>query len=102
MASEAFVGGAYVPSSSPTSVGGNGYPAPGLGANPPNVPNGRAMRARHNRGSNVRLPYARIVPLHEPREEPRTGPSGPKLRTEPGYQREAHPRTVMVNGVAAL
>ncbi len=98
---EAFVGAAYVPASSPASVGGNGYPAPGVATNPPNAPSGRAMRARHNRGSNVRLPYARIVPLQS-REEPRTGPNGPRLRTEPGFQREAHPRTVMVNGVPAL
>lgn len=94
MASEAFVGGAFIPSA-PLSVGGSGYPAPGAAANPPNVPGSRAMRARNDRGSNARIPYARIVPL-QPREEPRTGPKGPKGPTE------AHPRTVMVDGKAVL
>lgn len=59
-----FRGGAYAPGSRPTDVRGDsfnalsaaGFPQPG---NP-----GVAL-ARQSRGSNVRIPYARIAPMHE-------------------------------------
>lgn len=69
-----YAGGFFGPTSNPTSIPGNfgapgaqGFPAPGQ---PP------ILSARNNSGSNVRIPYARLVPMrgesapqsHRPRE----------------------------------
>ena len=58
---DAFGGGTLTPASNPVAVGGtfggagaNGFPNPGQ---PP------IMSARNNSGSNVRIPYARLVPM---------------------------------------
>lgn len=62
--SDGFGGGLRAPSGRPTDVGGNGFGTPGAAAAPPGVPTSGAIEARNNRGSNVLLPYARLVPLH--------------------------------------
>lgn len=57
----AFAGGVYAPSSTPTGVtgslgqvGAGGFPQPGAAP---------ILSARNNSGSNVRIPYARLVPM---------------------------------------
>lgn len=58
----AFRGGLKVESATPVSIGGDGFGAPGApGFTAPGMP---AMHtARNNRGTNVRIPYSRLVPL---------------------------------------
>ena len=52
-------------SGNPTSVGGQGFGNAGTAAsNPTGVPTSGIIEARNNRGSNVRIPYARLVPMH--------------------------------------
>ena len=62
--SDGFGGGLRAPGSSPTDVNGGGFGTPGSAAAPPGVPTSGVIEARNNRGSNVLLPYARLVPLH--------------------------------------
>lgn len=57
----AFAGGVYAPASTPTGatgslgqVGAGGFPQPGAAP---------ILSARNNSGSNVRIPYARLVPM---------------------------------------
>jgi hypothetical protein len=58
--SAGWQGGMYVPSGRPTTVGGQGFGIPGTAAStPPGVPNSGIIEARNNRGSNIRIPYAR-------------------------------------------
>lgn len=63
----AFGGGAYLPASTPTAIrgvyggpGASGFPTPGT----PEI-----LSARNNRGSNVRIPYARVVPMKRKRDD---------------------------------
>jgi hypothetical protein len=62
-ASSPFIGGAKINSGAPGSVGGNGFPGantnvgtPAGGVNP-----GAPLTARNNSGSNVGIPYQRLV-----------------------------------------
>jgi hypothetical protein len=60
-----FGGGLLSPSGRPTAVGGGGFASPGTNAaTPPGVPTSGIIEARNNSGSNVRIPYARLVPMH--------------------------------------
>jgi hypothetical protein len=44
----------------PTAIGGGGFASPGTtAATPPGVPSSSIIEARNNRGSNIRIPYAR-------------------------------------------
>ena len=62
--STGFGGGSYVKAPTPTGVGG-ALGAPGTTASSPAaVPSAGVIEARNNRGSNVTLPYARLVPMH--------------------------------------
>lgn len=63
--SNGFGGGSYTPSGRPTGVYGP-FSSPGVSAEtPPGVPSsGNIIEARNNRGSNIRVPYARLVPMH--------------------------------------
>ena len=54
-------GGYRTPASNPVSVSGS-FSSPGV-AGFPNAPAAPILSARHNSGSNVRIPYARLVPL---------------------------------------
>jgi hypothetical protein len=48
----------------PTAVGGS-FASPGTAAGtPPGVPSSGIIEARNNKGSNVQVPYARLVPMH--------------------------------------
>lgn len=63
--SNGWKGGQYTPGSRPTAVGGAGFGAPGTAAQtPPGVPSSSIMQARNNPGTNIRIPYARLVPMH--------------------------------------
>lgn len=59
--SSGWAGGSYTPSGRPTNVGGGGFGSPGTanGGPPPGVPSSSIIEARNNRGSNIRIPYAR-------------------------------------------
>ena len=58
-------GGLITKSGNPTSVGGQGFGNAGTAAaNPTGVPTSGIIEARNNRGSNIRIPYARLVPMH--------------------------------------
>lgn len=64
-------GGLIVKSGNPTSVGGQGFGNAGTAAaNPTGVPTSGIIEARNNRGTNVRIPYARLVPMHGRGEDP--------------------------------
>lgn len=56
-----FAGGARIPAGTPTGVGGS-FGSPGTAAAPPQVPSSSIINARNNRGTNVRIPYARERP----------------------------------------
>ena len=58
----AFGGGTLARATPPTSVGGVFQSAGATGFTAPGVPG--IVSARNNSGSNVRVPYARVVPLH--------------------------------------
>lgn len=62
--SSGFGGGALVEAGRPTAVGGGGFASPGTAAALPGVPTSSVIEARNNRGTNVQIPYARLVPLH--------------------------------------
>ena len=66
--SSGWAGGSYTPSGRPTNVGGGGFGSPGTanGGPPPGVPSSSIIEARNNRGSNIRIPYARERPQLEP------------------------------------
>ena len=62
--SNGFGGGSYTPAGRPTDVGG-AFSSPGASAAlPPGVPSSGIIEARNNKGSNVQIPYARLVPMH--------------------------------------
>lgn len=62
--SSGFGGGVYAPAGRPTGVGGS-LGAPGTTASTPaGVPTSGVIEARNNRGTNVLVPYARLVPMH--------------------------------------
>jgi len=62
--SNGFGGGVLATAGRPTAVGGS-FASPGTAAGtPPGVPNSSIIEARNNRGSNVQVPYARLVPMH--------------------------------------
>lgn len=53
-------GGLFANSNRPTAVGGGGFAGAGTAAGTPTgVPSSGILEARNNRGSNVRIPYAR-------------------------------------------
>ena len=93
-------GGLYQRSGLPTNVGGQGFGTPGTAdGTPPGVPTASIKDARNNRGSNVRIPYARLVRMHG------------KADKHIGHMSDAntnenHPRTdtnsVVVNGQLKL
>lgn len=57
-------GGAFAPAGRPTAVSG-AFATPGTAAGtPPGVPTSSILESRNNRGSNVQIPYARLVPMH--------------------------------------
>ena len=75
-----FKGGALLPAASPLDVRGAGFNGVGSAAAPPNVPTTSFSEARQNRGSNITVPYARVVPLHGPGEDPRVPGQDPNAR----------------------
>ena len=60
----AFAGGSYIPAGRPTGVGGDFTSPLAAGGPPPNFGTPAAAFARNDRGSNIRIPYARVVPMH--------------------------------------
>ena len=59
-----FRGGSRTAAGTPTAVGG-GIAPPGSGGGTPTAVGGSQIHeARNNRGSNVQIPYCRVVPLH--------------------------------------
>lgn len=56
-----FAGGTLAAAASPVAVGGS-FGAPGTAGFPTPSP-GQAIMARNNQGTNVRIPYARLVPM---------------------------------------
>ena len=62
--SNGWLGGSYTLASPPTAVNGN-LPAPGAASFPgPRAP--PISEARNDRGTNITIPYARVVPLQPP------------------------------------
>ena len=59
-----FAGGSYTPAGRPTGVGGDFTSVGAAGGPPPSFGTPAAAYARNDRGSNIRVPYARVVPLH--------------------------------------
>jgi len=59
-----FAGGSYTPAGRPTGVGGSFNLPSAAGGQPGNFGTPAAAYARNDRGSNIRIPYARVVPLH--------------------------------------
>ena len=60
----AFSGGALIPSASPTEIGAGGFSSPAAAAsNPTSIATPSIAFARNDRGSNVTVPYARLVPM---------------------------------------
>lgn len=63
--SSGFGGGSYNSAATPTGVAG-AFASPGsTSSTPPGVPSSGIIEARNNRGSNVTIPYARLVPMHK-------------------------------------
>ena len=61
---DAFAGGSRTAARVPTAVGG-AFSSLGAAGGPPPAMGGAALQfARNDRGSNIRIPYARIVPIH--------------------------------------
>ena len=86
--SNGFGGGTYAPAGRPTGVSGP-FSSPGAtAATPPGVPSSGIIEARNNRGSNVQIPYARLVPMH--------------ARDNNHSDRTKDPRYLMVNGHSQL
>lgn len=89
-------GGLMTKSGNPTSVGGQGFGNAGTAAsNPTAVPSSGILEARNNRGSNVRIPYARLVPMHG-RGDSRAGYGASAADDKTGTN------SVYVNGKVAL
>lgn len=59
-----FEGGSYAPATQPTDVRASGF-SNGIQLQMPNVTSTNVNMARQNRGSNVQIPYSRVVPLHD-------------------------------------
>ena len=60
----AFSGGARIPSATPTEIGAGGFSSPAAAASTPTgVAAPSIAFARNDRGSNVTVPYARLVPM---------------------------------------
>jgi len=78
-----FLGGALGRANGPTNVNSGGFTSPAFSSSPPTALGaGVKALARNDRGSNVTVPYARLVPLHTlgtPQlVTPITGPKSPK------------------------
>jgi len=59
-----YGGGLRAAAPTPTAVGGNGFASPGTAAATPlGVADSTVSEARNNRGTNVQIPYARVVPV---------------------------------------
>lgn len=93
--SSGWAGGSYTPAGRPTAVGGGGFASPGTanGGAPPGVPTSSIIEARNNRGSNIRIPYARLVPMHA---------RSARDKIVSGGLGAADQRQVLVNGKPAL
>ncbi len=93
--SSGWAGGSYTPAGKPTAVGGGGFASPGTanGGAPPGVPTSSIIEARNNRGSNIRIPYARLVPMHA---------RSARDKIVSGRLGAADQRQVLVNGKPAL
>ncbi len=60
----AFAGASYTSAPTPVSVGG-AFTSPAAGGGPPpSFGTAAAAFGRNNRGSNVQIPYSRVVPMH--------------------------------------
>lgn len=60
----AFAGGSRTPASNPVGVGGAFTSPSAAGGPPPSFGTPATAFARNDRGSNIRIPYARVVALH--------------------------------------
>lgn len=86
--SSGFGGGSYNAAGRPTAVGG-AFSSPGTAAaTPPGVPSSGIIEARNNKGSNVQIPYARLVPMH--------------ARSTPAARAKIENRQLDVNGTLQL
>lgn len=86
--SSGFGGGSYTAAGRPTAVGG-AFSSPGTAAaTPPGVPSSGIIEARNNKGSNVQIPYARLVPMH--------------ARSTPASRAKIEHRQLVVNGTPQL
>ena len=56
--------GTYAPAGRPVDVRGRLSVMNAVAATPTSVGAGGIMEARNNRGSNIQIPYARVVPMH--------------------------------------
>ncbi len=64
--SDGWSGGSYTRAGLPTAPSGGGFGAPGAPASTPtSVPTAAVKEARNNQGTNVQIPYTRVVPLHQ-------------------------------------
>lgn len=73
-----FRGGSRTAAAPPTAVGGSmGLPGSGGGI-PTAISGGQIHEARNNRGSNVQVPYGRVVPLH--------GANAPEMLVKDNYK----------------
>ena len=61
---DAFGGGSLTRASNPVGVGGSFTTPSATGGPPPNFGTPAAAYARNDRGSNIRIPYARVVSMH--------------------------------------
>ena len=61
---DAFAGGSRTPASNPVAVGGSFTSVGAPGGPPPNFATPGTAFARNDRGSNIRIPYARVVSMH--------------------------------------
>jgi len=77
-------GSTYAPAGRPTGVTG-AFSSPGTAAGTPlGVPSSSIIEGRNNRGSNVQLPYARLVPMHARENRHATNPQDKRLVTVDG------------------
>jgi len=96
--SSGFGGGVLATAGRPTAVGGS-FASPGTAAGTPTgVPSsGSIIEARNNKGSNVQVPYARLVPMHS-----RENVQAAALETRNGNRTLRDKRLLVVNGAPQL
>jgi len=77
-------GSTYAAAGRPTAVTG-AFSSPGTAAGtPPGVPSSAIIEGRNNRGSNIRVPYARLVPMHSRENRHANDPKDNRLVTVNG------------------